>query len=75
MLDIKLIYDLMTDAEKIKDVDKKDFVKSQIIKIIGQDEYDKYNNLIDNTIEFIIFLSHNKKLLNKINKKCCCKCY
>ena len=65
----------MTDAEKIKDIDKKQFVKSQIVKLIGQIEYDKYDFIIDNTIEFIIFMSHNKNLLNKINKKCCWMCF
>ena len=73
MFDIKIILDLMSQAEKVKNVDKKEFVINHLIKMITQEEYDKYEEIINNIIEFIIFLSFNKKLLKQINNKirCC----
>lgn len=76
MFDIKILFDLMSDAEKmtrgsIKNTDKKTIVKNQLKKIMGK-EYDDYEDVIDSMIDFICYLSHNKKLLNLINKNCCC---
>ena len=79
MIDIKLVFDLMRDVEKIhkndKDVDKKAIVMKNIRKVIGDTEFYQYSNEIDDIIEFIIFLSVNSEILKNINRKAlrfCC---
>lgn len=80
MIDLALIFNLMKDAEKIYKgdltINKKDYVLKCIRKIIGDHEYNENLGIIDNVIEFIIFLSVNQKMLKDINRKAmqfCCK--
>lgn len=73
MIDISLIFNLMQDAEKLYKGNgdlKKAEVLSNLKKIMG-DEYNDNELLIDNIIEFIIFLSVNQKMLKSINFKVC----
>lgn len=75
MLDISLIFNLMLDAEKLYKGDgqlKKEEVISNLKKIMKTD-YQENELLIDNIIEFIIFLSVNQKMLKSINFKACSK--
>ena len=67
----------MNEVEKIKclkNTEKKGYVIEKIKEKIGEDNYDKYDVLIDNTIEFLIKLSYKelKIKFNKLKKSCIC---
>ena len=67
----------MNEGEKLKvlsGVEKKGYVIKKIKEKIGEEQYDKYNILIDNTIEFLIKLSYKelKIKFNKLKKSCIC---
>ena len=67
----------MNEVEKIKcfkNSEKKGYVIEKIKERIGKEEYNKYDILIDNTIEFLIKLSYKelKIKFNKLKKNCIC---
>ena len=67
----------MNKCEKLKSlsgVEKKGYVIKKIIEKIGEKDYNNYNVLIDNTIEFLIKLSYKelKIKFNKLKKNCIC---
>lgn len=67
----------MNEVEKIKclkNSEKKGYVLEKIKGTIGKEEYEKYDILIDNTIEFLIKLSYKelKIQFNKLKKNCIC---
>ena len=80
MINIALIFTLMSDVEKIYkgklNSDKKEEVLINIKNIIGEEEYEENLEIIDDIIEFIILLSVNREMLKEINRKAfgfCCK--
>ena len=67
----------MNEVEKIKclkNSEKKGYVIEKIKERIGKEEYNKYDIIIDNTIEFLIKLSYKelKIKFNKLKKNCIC---
>ena len=67
----------MNEGEKLKvlsGVEKKGYVIEKIKERIGKEDYEKYDLLINNTIEFLIKLSYKelKIKFNKLKKNCIC---
>ena len=67
----------MNEGEKLKvlsGVEKKGYVIEKIKERIGKEDYEKYDLLINNTIEFLIKLSYKelKIKFNKLKKSCIC---
>jgi hypothetical protein len=67
----------MNEFEKLNvlsGVEKKGYVIKKIIEKIGEKDYEKYDLLINNTIEFLIKLSYKelKIKFNKLKKNCIC---
>lgn len=53
----------------VKGKDKKKYVEKQMTNILGIDTYERFSPYISLTIDFIIELSKDKKILNGINEK------
>ncbi len=72
---IDLVVKLMEKVESFVDMtgqEKKAYVIEEIKEQIGLEEYEEYENIIDNVIEFVIAMSRNQYDLN-LNRivKCC----
>lgn len=72
---IDLVVKLMEKVESFVDMtglEKKSYVIEEIKEQIGLAEYEEYENIIDNVIEFVIAMSRNQYDLN-LNRiaKCC----
>ena len=55
--------------------EKKQYVLKQIKNVLGNETYERYEPFISASIDFVVSLSRNKKLLKGINSKslCCIK--
>ena len=67
----------MNEVEKVKclhNTEKKAYVLKKLKEQIGEDNYNKYDVLIDNAIEFLIKLSYKelKIKFNRMKKNCVC---
>jgi len=72
------ILDIIKDAEKIKNYKgeaKKYYTITKLKELLPIHVFTRFEPLLDNAIDFIVFLSKNPKVLKEVNKvvKCCNK--
>ena len=83
-LAIEEIYDYIVafikDAEKLKGYKgdaKKYFVNSKLKTILSIEIFNRYEPMIDKSIDFLVLLSSHPEILDEVNKavkKCCIPC-
>jgi len=80
---ISNIYDYIlqyiNEVEKMKDIKgviKKNIVYSKLKDFLPTDVFNRFEPMLDMSIDYLIYLSKNPHILNEINKivKCCDKC-
>jgi prophage maintenance system killer protein len=66
------------DKKTIQGKEKKELVMSSIEKLLSKENYERYEPILDKSIDYIVLLSKKKEILdniNKVTKKCyklCC---
>jgi prophage maintenance system killer protein len=66
------------DKKTIQGKEKKELVMSSIEKLLSKENYERYEPILDKSIDYIVLLSKKKEILdniNKVSKKCykwCC---
>jgi len=69
---------IMRDAEAILDLDgkqKKEYAMQALKEHLEGDIYERYSPILDLTIDGIIYLAKNKKILNELITKSNCRCF
>ena len=71
------IVQLMKMAEEVENIEsgegKKQWVLNKLINEIGKDKYDKYQVIISELIDTMVYLHNNKEVL--IFRKTLCPCF
>jgi len=72
------IVQLMKSAEDFKNLkdgdEKKAFVLDKLKNEIGQEKFQKYQTIISELIDTMVFLHNNKELVI-FTEKACCSCF